>query len=211
MYGILIFASTVFMGFFAIMNPIGNMPIFLGLVVGIDKSEQKKIAWKSVSLAFIIVAAFSIFGSLIFKAFGITLPAFQIGGGLLIFVVGYQLLHGKESAMHHPAEGENDQDTAVEDIAISPLAIPILAGPGTISTAMNFVGEGSVLHIVVVIGMFALICIITYFCFIFGEKILLHFKKGVVKVITRLMGLIITIISVQMVIAGIHNAIKMNQ
>lgn len=211
MYGILVFASTVFMGFFAIMNPIGNMPIFLGLVDGIDKSEQKKIAWKSVSLAFIIVAAFSIFGSLIFKAFGITLPAFQIGGGLLIFVVGYQLLHGKESAMHHPPEGENDQDTAVEDIAISPLAIPILAGPGTISTAMNFVGEGSsVLHIAVVIGMFALICIITYFCFIFGEKILLHFKKGVVKVITRLMGLIITIISVQMVIVGIHNAIKMN-
>jgi multiple antibiotic resistance protein len=211
MYGIFIFASTVFMGFFAIMNPIGNMPIFIGLVEGIDKSKQKKIAWKSVSLAFIIVAAFSIFGSLIFKAFGITLPAFQIGGGLLIFIVGYQLLHGKESAMHHPTEGENDQDTSIEDIAISPLAIPILAGPGTISTAMNFVGEGSsILHIVVIIGVFALICIITYFCFVFGEKILLHFKKGVVKVITRLMGLIITIISVQMVIAGIHNAIKMN-
>ena len=211
MYGIFVFASTVFMGFFAIMNPIGNMPIFISLVEGIDKTEQKKIARKSVSLAFLIVAAFSIFGSLIFKAFGITLPAFQIGGGLLIFIVGYQLLHGKESAMHHPAEGVNDRDTSVEDIAISPLAIPILAGPGTISTAMNFVGEGSsVLHIAVVIGMFALICIITYFCFVSGEKILLHFKKGVVKVITRLMGLIITIISVQMVIAGIRNAIKMN-
>ena len=211
MNGIFVFSSTVFMGFFAIMNPIGNMPIFLGLVEGVDKSEQKKIAWKSVSLAFLIVAAFSLFGSLIFKVFGITLPAFQIGGGLLIFIVGYQLLHGKESSMHHPSEGENDKDTSVEDIAISPLAIPILAGPGTISTAMNFVGEdSSVLHIIVVIGMFALICIITYFCFVFGEKILLHFKKGVVKVITRLMGLIITIISVQMVIAGIHNAIKMN-
>ena len=211
MNGIFVFSSTVFMGFFAIMNPIGNMPIFLGLVEGVDKSEQKKIAWKSVSLAFLIVAAFSLFGSLIFKVFGITLPPFQIGGGLLIFIVGYQLLHGKESSMHHPSEGENDKDTSVEDIAISPLAIPILAGPGTISTAMNFVGEdSSVLHIIVVIGMFALICIITYFCFVFGEKILLHFKKGVVKVITRLMGLIITIISVQMVIAGIHNAIKMN-
>ena len=211
MNGIFVFSSTVFMGFFAIMNPIGNMPIFLGLVEGVDKSEQKKIAWKSVSLAFLIVAAFSLFGSIIFKVFGITLPAFQIGGGLLIFIVGYQLLHGKESSMHHPSEGENDKDTSVEDIAISPLAIPILAGPGTISTAMNFVGEdSSVLHIIVVIGMFALICIITYFCFVFGEKILLHFKKGVVKVITRLMGLIITIISVQMVIAGIHNAIKMN-
>lgn len=211
MYSVFVFASTVFMGFFAIMNPIGNMPIFIGLVEGIDKSEQKKIARKSLSLAFLIVAAFSIFGGLIFKAFGITLPAFQIGGGLLIFIVGYELLHGKESAIHHPPEGENEQDTSIEDVAISPLAIPILAGPGTISTAMNFVGEGStVLHTAVVIGVFALICLITFFCFVFGEKILLHFKKGVVKVITRLMGLIITIISVQMVIAGIHNAVKLN-
>ncbi len=206
---IILFASTVFMGFFAIMNPIGNMPIFLGLVEGIDKPEQKKIARKSVVLAFIIVAVFSVSGGIIFDAFGITLPAFQIGGGLLIFIVGYQLLHGKESAMHHPAEGENDKDNSVEDIAISPLAIPILAGPGTISTAMNFVGEGSsVIHESVVIGVFAFICFITYFCFVFGETILSHFKKGIVKVITRLMGLIITIISVQMVIAGVHNAIK---
>ena len=210
MKDIVLFASTVFMGFFAIMNPIGNMPIFLGLVEGIDKAEQKKIARKSVLLAFIIIAAFSIFGSIIFEAFGITLPAFQIGGGLLIFIVGYQLLHGKESSMHHPSEGENDKDSSVEDIAISPLAIPILAGPGTISTAMNFVGESSkILNITVVIVVFALICLITYFCFTFGEKILSRMKKGVVKVITRLMGLIITIISVQMVIAGIHNAIKL--
>jgi multiple antibiotic resistance protein len=210
MKDIVLFASTVFMGFFAIMNPIGNMPIFLGLVEGIDKTEQKKIARKSVLLAFIIIAVFSIFGSIIFEAFGITLPAFQIGGGLLIFIVGYQLLHGKESSMHHPSEGENDADNSVEDIAISPLAIPILAGPGTISTAMNFVGESSkILNITVVIIVFGLICFITYFCFVFGEKILSHMKKGVVKVITRLMGLIITIISVQMVIAGIHNAIKL--
>jgi multiple antibiotic resistance protein len=210
MDGIFIFASTVFMGFFAIMNPIGNMPIFLGLVEGVEKPEQKKIARKSVSLAFLIVAAFSVFGSVIFKAFGITLPAFQIGGGLLIFIVGYQLLHGKESSVHHPSEGENDKDSSVEDIAISPLAIPILAGPGTISTAMNFVGENSsLLHILVVIGAFAVICLITYLCFVFGEQILSHFKKGVVKVITRLMGLIITIISVQMVIAGVHNALNL--
>ncbi len=210
MHNIVLFASTVFMGFFAIMNPIGNMPIFLGLVEGIDKPGQKKIARKSVLLTFAIVAAFSIFGSIIFQAFGITLPAFQIGGGLLIFIVGYQLLHGKESSMHHPSEGENDKDNSDEDIAISPLAIPILAGPGTISTAMNFSGEdSSILHITVVVAAFAIICLITYFCFVFSENIMAHFKKGIVKVITRLMGLIITVISVQMVIAGVHNAINL--
>ncbi len=210
MHNIFIFASTVAMGFFAIMNPIGNMPIFIGMVDGVDKSEQKKIARKSVTLAFAIVAAFSIFGGIIFKVFGLTLPAFQIGGGLLIFVVGYQLLHGRESAVHHPAEGENENDNSVEDIAISPLAIPILAGPGTISTAMNFAGEqSSVLNVSVVVGIFAVMCVITYFCFVYGEKFVSYFKKGVIKVITRLMGLIITIISVQMVIEGVHGAINL--
>ena len=197
------------MGFFAIMNPIGNMPIFLGLVEGLNKTEQRMIAKKSVLFAFLIVSVFSIFGGIIFQIFGITLPAFQIGGGILIFMVGYQLLHGKESTIHHPTQIENKNDASVEDIAISPLAIPILAGPGTISTAMNFVGEGSsFIHIGIVVLVFALICLITYFCFVFGESILSHFKKGVVKVITRLMGLIITVISVQMIIEGIYNAIR---
>ncbi len=211
MHDLILFASTVAMGFFAIMNPIGNMPIFIGLAGGESKSEQKKIAFKSVSTAFIIVAAFSIFGGIIFKAFGITLPAFQIGGGILIFLVGYQLLHGKESAMHHPPEGENDEESDyAEDIAISPLAIPILAGPGTISTAMNFVGQNATFsHTVVVVIVFGIMCFVTYLFFVFGEKLVIHFKKGVIKVITRLMGLIITIISVQMVIEGIHNAMKM--
>ena len=75
---------------------------------------------------------------------------------------------------------------------------------------MNFVGQNSsFMHTLVVVVVFAVMCLITYFFFVFGEKIVTHFKKGVIKVITRLMGLIITIISVQMVIEGIHNAMKM--
>ncbi len=206
----LVFGSTVAAGFFAIMNPIGNMPIFIGLVEDFDKSEQKKIAFKAVLMAFIIVAVFSVFGSVIFKVFGLTLPAFQIGGGILIFVVGYQLLHGNNSHIHHPPEDENSNDTGEEDVAISPLAIPILAGPGTISTAMNFTGSNSsVTHTAVVVGIFAVMCIITYFFFVFGEKIVSYFKKGVIKVITRMMGLIITILSIQMIIEGIHSAMNM--
>ena len=124
MNNIFVFASTVAMGFFAIMNPIGNMPIFIGLAGDLDKKEQRKVAFKAVMLTFVIVAAFSIFGNIIFKAFGISLPAFQIGGGILIFLVGYQLLHGKESAMHHPSEKENDNETDYEeDIAIPSLPI----------------------------------------------------------------------------------------
>ncbi len=211
MQDIILFSSTVAMGFFAIMNPIGNMPIFIGLVDGLDKAEQKKIAFKSVFTAFVIVSVFTVFGGIIFKAFGLSLPAFQIGGGILIFIVGYQLLHGKESGIHHPDPKEKEIDqSSEEDIAISPLAIPILAGPGTISTAMNFTGSKvSNEHTIIVVAVFAIMCVVTYFFFVFGEKIVSYFKKGVIKVITRMMGLIITIISVQMVIEGIHNASKL--
>ncbi len=211
MQDLILFSVTVAMGFFAIMNPIGNMPIFIGLVDGIERQEQKRIAKKSVLAAFVIVTVFTVFGGLIFKLFGLSLPAFQIGGGILIFVVGYQLLNGKESTVHHPSSEEKLSDKSTnEDIAISPLAIPILAGPGTISTAMNFAGSGSsVTRISAIIVIFGLMCLITYFFFVFGEKIVSHIKKGILKVVTRMMGLIIIIISVQMVIEGIHNTSRL--
>ncbi len=211
MKDMVLFAVTVAMGFFAIMNPIGNTPIYLGLVAGLDDKAKRRVAFKSVGLAFFIVAAFTIGGGIIFKVFGITLPAFQIAGGILVFLVGYQLLHGRESAMHHPAAGERGNETeATEDVAITPLAMPILAGPGTIATAMNFVGARSgYLYNGVVVGVFAVVCVLTYLCFISGESLISRVKPGLIKVITRLMGLIITVISVQMVISGVLNIIRM--
>ncbi len=207
----ILFASTVVMGFFAIMNPIGNTPIYLGLVMGLDEKAKRRVARKAVVLAFFIVAVFTIGGGIIFKLFGITLPAFQIAGGILVFLVGYELLHGRESAMHHPPAGESgESEGAAEDVAITPLALPILAGPGTISTAMNFAGAHSgYLYNGVVVAVFALMCAVTYVCFISGEKLVARMGRGVIKVVTRLMGLILTVISVQMVIAGVVNIVKM--
>lgn len=207
MQNILVFSTTVAMGFFAIMNPIGNTPIFIGLVKDLSDKDQKKTALKSTTLAFFIVAAFALFGSVIFKVFGITLPAFQIAGGILVFLVGYELLHGNQSEIHHPKQEDNEDS---DDVAISPLAIPILAGPGTISTAMNFTGSDSSLqHTLIVVAVFAIVCLITYLFFVSGEKIMKFLKPGIIKVITRMMGLIITVISVQMVISGVNNAINL--
>lgn len=201
------FFASVFMGFFAIMNPVGNTPIFIGLVNNFDERIRKKIAFRSVSISFLIIAIFSAAGGIIFKVFGISLPAFQIAGGILVFLVGYQLLHGRESAIHHPSKKEQEKEDTTENIAITPLAIPILAGPGTISTAMNYTGSrASVLHTALVILAFAVISIITYLMFISGEKLVSRVKSGIINVITRLMGLIITVISVQMIISGIRNA-----
>ncbi|MCD4746177.1 MAG: MarC family protein [Bacteroidales bacterium] len=221
MQDIILLSTTIFMGFFAIMNPIANTPIFLALTSNIEnKSEVNKIAFKAVLYSFIIVSVFCILGQVIFKLFGITLPAFQITGGLLLFVVGYNMLNAKESGIHYPSKEDKEIiKSKIEDpneeinIAISPLAIPILAGPGTISTAMNFVGAKTSLstvgHVIIVIAIFALMCSITFILFISGKKIVKFLGHNVIKVISRIMGLILSVIATQMIITGIKNTIPM--
>lgn len=209
MYGEFVYAITALTGFFAIMNPIGNTPIFLGLTNGMDLGAKRAVARRAVTIAFLIVVLFTVFGSIIFKLFGITLPAFQVAGGILVFLVGYQLLHGRESAIHHPAADERGPEE-IDEVAISPLAIPILAGPGTISTALNFAGNGNPLHISVVLGSFAVICIATYVAFLSGERLVQYVRPSIIKVVTRLMGVIITVIAAQMIMTGISHGIHIH-
>src|SRR5680860_1753225 len=95
------FSITVFTGFFAIMNPISNMPIFLSLTEGADEKAKNNINRKAVFIAFIIVTVFVVLGKFIFQLFGITIPAFKITGGILIFFVGFEMLQSKKSNVKH--------------------------------------------------------------------------------------------------------------
>jgi multiple antibiotic resistance protein len=202
---------TVFMGFFAMLNPIGNLPVFIGLVSGFDRETQRKVALRSVIVAFVIVAIFCIFGHIIFRLFGITLPAFQIAGGVIVFIIGFNLLNAKDSMMHSQAPmAREDMQKIAEDMAITPLGTPLLAGPGTISAAMNFVGAGKAVgNAVLVISMFAMMCFITYLLFLSSHKLAARINPGILKVVTRVMGLILAVIAVQMLITGIEGTIHL--
>ncbi len=195
-------AITVFLGFFAIMNPIANTPVFVGLTEGEDKNSQKKIAFRALLLSFFIVAAFAIMGKTIFNLFGITLTALKLTGGVLVFIIGYQMLHGEASKMH---KHRDDSDI---DIAVSPLAVPILSGPGTIATAMNYSSKGGWFEIFITITMFGILCGITYICFIFGQKLEKIMGESGMRIVTRLMGLILAVIGTQMLIEGMINVLK---
>jgi multiple antibiotic resistance protein len=202
-----LFLTTVFIGFFAILNPIGNTPVFITMVGEADRKIIKKVALKAVTVAFIIIAIFSLFGHIIFKLFNITLPAFQIAGGIIVFFIGYDLLQGKAAGAHKSKLQESD--TAYDDMAVSPLGIPLLAGPGTITTAMNFVGQGhSFINTILIILVFAIVCAITYLMFILSNRIAANLRPSLIKAISRIMGLILAVIAVQMLINGIFNVIK---
>jgi len=196
---------SVFIGFFAIMNPVANIPVFLGLVDGKSQVTKKKIAKKSTITAFIIVAAFTILGKYIFDLFGLTIPAFKITGGILIFFIGFEMLMSKKSQIKNTGK-EADTD----NIAISPLAIPLLAGPGTIVTAMNFVTNATYFHIGIVLLVFAVMILLTYIAFILSEGIVEKLGSNVISVIGKLMGLILAIIGTGLVIDGIKMAFNLH-
>ena len=192
---------TVFLGYFAIMNPIANTAAFIGLTVNESSSERNRIAMRALLISLGIVVAFSILGKAIFHLFGISLPALRITGGILVFQVGYHMLQGKSSKL------QNSPDDSDVDISISPLAMPILAGPGTIATTMNFAAKAGYGEIAITISMFALLCVITFFFFKYSEKIIAFFGHRGLKIVTRLMGLILAVMGTQMILHGLGGAI----
>jgi multiple antibiotic resistance protein len=200
---------SVFMGFFAIMNPIANTPVFLGLTADDDPETRRKIAAKALIVSFVIILVFSTAGKLIFGLFGISLPAFRIMGGILVALVGYHMMQGGEhSSVQHPSEEDKQKSLDAKlEIAITPLAMPILAGPGTIATAMNFASTGGVSEFIVTVGAFLVLSIISYVFFVSGERLVKYIGDNGIKVVTRLMGLILAVIGVQMLIDGIGGAV----
>jgi len=198
------FSITVFLGFFAIMNPITNIPIFLGLVGDADSQERRRIARTATITAFVIVIAFTVVGKYIFSFFGITIPGFKIAGGILVFYVGFEMLQSKKSTIHH-----SNKIAVDEGMAVSPLAIPILAGPGTIVTAMNYVTKSNVWHIVITCLIFGLMIALTYLAFIYSEFILRRVGHKIVVVLGKIMGLILAIIGADMAVEGIRIAFSL--
>ena len=198
MENIITFAITVFTGFFAITNPISNMTVFVSLTQGADKKTKSEINKKANIIAFIIVAVFIVLGKYIFELFNISIPAFKITGGILIFFIGFDMLQSKQSNVKSLEHVHIN-----EDIAVSPLAIPILAGPGTIVTAMNFVSNAAPLQMFLVIAIFGSMSLITYFTFKLSDFIVKLVGHNVISVIGKIMGLIIAIIGTGMIIQGI--------
>ncbi len=190
-------------GFFAIMNPIANTPIFISVTAGDDRATKRAVARRSLFVAFLIIAVTVVAGNQIFRLFDITLGTLRITGGLLVVLIGFHMLQGSGSDVHTPSDADvKSTEQAQLDVAVSPLAIPILAGPGTIATAMSLAAGGWA-HVVVTIVAFTVICLVTYVCFLESDRLVGFLGQNGLNVITRLMGLIVASIGTGMVLAGL--------
>ena len=195
-----------FMAFFAIMNPISNLPAYMALVADDSQKISRKIAFRSLLIAFVIITVFIFSGDFIFKVFGITIVSFRIAGGILVAVIGYHMINGN----HSPSYKGMEQQVVNSDpmsIAISPLAMPLFAGPGTITTALSL-ANGGVRNQLITVVAFALLCVITYLLLRSAKQIAGFLGKNLMKIITKMMGLLLFSIGIQMIIVSVQTLIK---
>ena len=195
-----------FMAFFAIMNPISNLPAYMALVADDSQKISRKIAFRSLLIAFVIITVFIFSGDFIFKVFGITIVSFRIAGGILVAVIGYHMINGN----HSPSYKGMEQQAVNSDpmsIASSPLAMPLFAGPGTITTALSLANGGLQNQLITVVA-FALLCVITYLLLRSAKQIAGFLGENLMKIITKMMGLLLFSIGIQMIIVSVQTLLK---
>ena len=188
-------------GIFTISNPIGNLPIYLSFTTG-NKRQDRAIARSSALTMLIALLLATWLGNDLLGFFGIGRPAFQVAGGLIVVLIGLSMLHSEPSKVHHdPKSVERDQNSSVKGIV--PLGIPLLAGPGTLTVVIAYPSAaslgGKLSLSLVVLAM----SVLTYLIFNAGELLSSRISESALQVLTKIMGLLLTAIAVQMLFTGL--------
>lgn len=194
-------AVLYFTSFFAIINPLGVMPVFMTMTSDISEKQRKRTALKAVLTAFVTLMVFAFGGQLLFKFFGISVNGFRVVGGIIFFIMGFDMLQARISKI------KIDDDMVkkyVDDISITPLAIPIIAGPGAITNSIVLMEDShSIALKIVLILSIVLTLFITYIVLLGAGKIINFVGETGNKVMMKLMGLIMMVIAVEFFFAGV--------
>jgi len=187
----------------ALINPIGIIPTYIGIISSYSPEDQKEITYKAILCAFIVLMTFSIMGTLIFSFFNITIDAFKIVGGILFLRIGLDMVESKVSRTKSTPQEEKEASTK-EEIAYSPLGVPLIAGPGAITSVMILSNQVSNSMEKTLFILSIIICmILTYIILIMGNKLSKKIGTTGIRIIQRLMGIILMVIAVQFIIDGL--------
>ncbi len=205
---LLTFALITFTSVLFIVDPLEAVPAFLVVTQDEDRAARRRTALRASVAMAVILVVFAAAGRFIFAAFGITLPAFRIAGGLILWLVALDMLHARRTTQE--SGDELAEGAAKEDVALTPLAMPILAGPGAISTAMVLAGQAqSVSHTVVVYGSLLLTAVLSYVTLLLAESLLKVMGRTGIKVLTRLEGLLLAAVATQFILTGIKEGLAL--
>lgn len=194
------FALLCFTSFFSLMNPLGIMPVFITMTANLEAQDQRKTARKAMVAAFLTLLAFAFSGQLLFNFFGISVNSFRIVGGIIFFQMGADMLQARLGKVKVP---KHEIEEYVADISITPLAIPMICGPGCISNAIVLMEDANSLgQQAILVGIISVVCLLTYIILFSSTKISNFLGETGNNVLMRLMGLILMVIAVEFFLSG---------
>ena len=195
------FGLLCFTSFFTLINPLSTMPVFMTMTAGLSEKERTYTARKASIVALITIIIFALSGQLLFKFFGISVNSFRVVGGVIFFIMGMDMLQARLGQVKIK---DSEVKTYVNDISVTPLAIPMICGPGAITNSIVLMEDASTLtRKIVLFGMILLVMFITYLVFYSSSRILKLLGQTGINVMMRLMGLIVMVIAVEFFFSGL--------
>jgi multiple antibiotic resistance protein len=195
------FSLLCFTSFFTLINPLGSMPIFMTMTSELTREERKRTAWKASIVAFFAIAFFALTGQLLFRFFGISVNSLRIVGGVIFFMMGMDMLQARLVGLK---VARDEVKSYISDISITPLAIPMICGPGAITNAIVLMEDAvSIPMKMVLMGSIMLVLLLNYFTLYSSSRIIKLLGPTGNNVLLRLMGLIVMVIAVEFFFSGL--------
>jgi multiple antibiotic resistance protein len=195
------FGLLCFTSFFTLINPLSTMPVFMTMTAGLSEKERTHTARKASIVALITIVIFALSGQLLFKFFGISVNSFRVVGGVIFFIMGMDMLQARLGQVKIK---DSEVKTYVNDISVTPLAIPMICGPGAITNSIVLMEDASTItRKIILFSMILVVMFITYLVFYSSSRILKILGQTGINVMMRLMGLIVMVIAVEFFFSGL--------
>jgi multiple antibiotic resistance protein len=199
------FSVLAFSSIFFLVDPFAAIGSFLAITADADQARRKRMARKAALTCFIVLTSFALAGQIIFRILGITLPAFEIAGGLILLLIGLDMLEARRSPTQETS-GDTEEGAAKEDAGIVPLGIPMLAGPGAISSVMVLVGQAPTLwgwEMGAILGSIAVTAFASYWVLAGADRVRGVMGETGIRILVRIMGLLLVALAMQFFVNGL--------
>jgi|SRR5580658_10362581 multiple antibiotic resistance protein len=199
-------AINSFITFFVIIDPIGLIGIFNGLAAGMSPSDKRSLAFRGVAVGSGILLLFALGGERILGALGISLPAFRAAGGAMLFMLAIEMMFQRRHARRREAVENVVDEPHPEDVGIFPLGIPLIAGPGAITSALLLTSrhKGEMVEQGIVLAAILAVLLITLITFLAADRLGRFIGPTIVAITTRLLGILLAAVAVEYMVVGVH-------
>jgi multiple antibiotic resistance protein len=200
------FVFNAFVTLLVVVDPLGLAPIFAALTQGSTEKGKRETAIRGTLLGAGILLVFALAGDAFLGALGIGLPAFRIAGGILLFVLALDMVFARPSGMRARTVREQEEESYQQDVTVFPLAIPLIAGPGGITTVLLYTGGRDAAGVAVFVAVLLVVLALTLFSLLLASRVMRLFGETGANVLSRVLGVLLAALAVQFVIDGLQSS-----